>query len=180
MKEPDDRGSTGKSGHAFFDTPLGRCAVGWTDLGIRRVALPEAGPDDVAAFPPECRAESSPPPAVARAVAALIRSLSGAPCRLPAAPLDLSGVGDFRLRVYEALREVPPGATVTYGELARRAGAPNAARAVGRAMATNPLPLLIPCHRVLASGGRLGGFAGAAKIPLKARLLELEGARFAP
>jgi len=89
--------------------------------------------------------------------------------------LDLEGVPPFHRRVYEALRGVPAGATVTYGELAALAGAPGASRAVGQAMAKNPVPILVPCHRVLAAGGAAGGFSAAGGLELKARLLELEG-----
>lgn len=88
--------------------------------------------------------------------------------------LDYGTVGPFVKSVYEALRRVPRGCVVTYGELAARAGAPGAARAVGTAMARNALPLLVPCHRVVASGG-IGGFGGVGGVELKRRLLALEG-----
>ncbi len=81
--------------------------------------------------------------------------------------------GAFRREVYEALRQVPAGSTVSYGELAARVGRPKAARAVGRAMATNQVPIAIPCHRVLAANGALGGFTGG--LHLKRALLALEG-----
>ncbi len=90
-------------------------------------------------------------------------------------PLALTGVGDFAQSVYAALRQVAPGQTVTYGELAARVGRPNAARAVGRAMAGNPLPLLIPCHRVIGANGRLTGFSGADGCLTKAQILTAEG-----
>ncbi|WP_022851095.1 methylated-DNA--[protein]-cysteine S-methyltransferase [Limisalsivibrio acetivorans] len=86
--------------------------------------------------------------------------------------IPLSGVTDFRKRVYKALYEVPAGATVSYAELAEKAGSPKAARAVGSAMANNPCPVLIPCHRVLASGGKIGGFGGGTD--LKKRMLRAE------
>ncbi len=84
---------------------------------------------------------------------------------------------DFQRRVIAALRRVPCGATLSYQELAARAGRPKAARAVGQVMATNPVPLIVPCHRVLGSGGRLGGFSAPTGLDLKRRLLELEGLR---
>lgn len=92
-------------------------------------------------------------------------------------PLDLTGVRGFARSVYAALREVAPGHTVTYGELAARVGRPAAARAVGRAMAANPLPLLIPCHRVVGANGHLTGFSGADGCVTKAQLLTAEGRR---
>lgn len=84
---------------------------------------------------------------------------------------------DFQRLVIAALRQVPCGATLSYQELAARAGRPKAARAVGQVMATNPVPLIVPCHRVLGSGGRLGGFSAPTGLDLKRRLLELEGLR---
>jgi methylated-DNA-[protein]-cysteine S-methyltransferase len=94
-------------------------------------------------------------------------------------PLDLSGLSPFHRRVLQATRRIPYGRTATYRDLARRVGRPRAARAVGQAMARNPVPLVIPCHRVVAAGGGLGGFSGG--LDLKRRLLALEDARgFAP
>ena len=93
-------------------------------------------------------------------------------------PLDLSGWPPFTRKILEELCKVPYGETLTYGELAARAGSPRAARAVGQAMAANPLPIIIPCHRVLASNGTLGGYSGREGVKTKARLLELEGVRY--
>ena len=90
--------------------------------------------------------------------------------------LDLDGVGEFRRSVYDALREIPPGETVTYAELARRIGRPGAHRSVGTALSRNPLPVFVPCHRVVRSDGGLGGFTAEGGIDLKARMLALEGA----
>jgi len=89
-------------------------------------------------------------------------------------PLDLSQATPFQRRVWRAVREIPRGETRSYGEIARLVGAPRAARAVGGALAANPLPIVIPCHRVISSDGGLGGFGG--RVELKRRLLELEGA----
>jgi methylated-DNA-[protein]-cysteine S-methyltransferase len=89
--------------------------------------------------------------------------------------LDLSGVGGFYRRIYEATRRLAWGETATYGELARRVGSPGAARAVGQAMGRNPIPLIVPCHRVLASGHGIGGFSAFGGAVTKTRLLALEG-----
>jgi methylated-DNA-[protein]-cysteine S-methyltransferase len=91
--------------------------------------------------------------------------------------LDLTDIGPFQGKVYAAARSVPWGQTASYGELARQAGSPGAARAVGHALSRNPVPIIIPCHRILAKGHRIGGFSAHGGIVTKARLLALEGVR---
>ena len=93
------------------------------------------------------------------------------------AKLDLSGLSPFAQTVLRALAKVPYGKTITYGELARRAGSPKAARAVGSILASNPLPIVIPCHRVIAGEGSLGGFRAPGGLKLKRKLLRMERAR---
>ncbi|HZP27547.1 MAG TPA: MGMT family protein, partial [Acidimicrobiia bacterium] len=88
---------------------------------------------------------------------------------------DMHGIPRFHQRVYEAARAVPVGTTVTYGELAARVGSPASARAVGQAMAANPFPIVVPCHRVLSAGGRLGGFSATGGLATKRRMLAIEG-----
>lgn len=92
--------------------------------------------------------------------------------------VDLSDVPPFQRRVLEMLRDVPPGATLSYGELATRAGNPMASRAVGGAMARNPVPVVVPCHRVVPTSGRLGNYSATGGVATKRALLALEGARF--
>ncbi len=110
--------------------------------------------------------------------AELVRAyLAGERVRFAATELDLREFTPFRRAVSLAAIRIPYGQTRSYGELAAVARTPRAARAVGRVMATNPLPLVIPCHRVVAADGGLHGFGGG--LPMKARLLELEGVRLA-
>lgn len=118
-------------------------------------------------------AEEAPESEVAGA-GAMRRWLGGDPSGLATIPVDLGGSPPFAGRVYRELRKVPPGRTLTYGELARKAGSPGAARAVGRAMATNPLAPFVPCHRVIGSDGGLTGFSAPGGVTLKASLLAAE------
>lgn len=165
---PSKTRAAGPGGTYVFNTPIGRCRLDWGPQGIRRVAL--AGPAARGV-----RRAAAPSP-IRRAADRLTSHLAGYPDALRDIAVDLSGATPFTRRVYAALRRVPPGKVVTYGELARRVGRPGASRAVGRAMATNPVPLLIPCHRVVQSTGALGGF-GMGGPSVKAHLLRIEGVR---
>lgn len=156
-----------------FPTPWGWVGVTWTGKGVRRVVLPQP---DRAAVERSLGAGGGTRPEERpwEDFRGRVRDfLAGLPVALDL-PLDLPPAGDFTRRVLEAARLIPRGTCVTYGELARRAGRPGAARAVGQAMARNPVPLIVPCHRVVGAGSRLGGFAGGTS--LKRALLELEGA----
>ena len=159
----------------IFETPWGRMAVAATARGLAHVVLP--GKKNGAAFARLARLESGDAPRSARTCARraereIREYLRRRRRRAFTVPLDLAALPRFHQRALLAAREIPFGRTVTYGELAARAGRPYAARAVGQAMARNPVPLVVPCHRVVAAGGRLGGFGGGAA--LKRRLLALE------
>jgi len=165
-----------------FDTAIGACGIAWRDIGIVGSWLPDR---DAAALRRRIArrlpgaVETRPSGEVRRAVDGIIALLSGEPADLSAAPLDWNGVPDFHGRVYALAREIPPGQTLSYGEIARRLGDPSQARAVGQALGANPFPILIPCHRVLAANGRTGGFSAPGGVSTKLRLLEIEGARAA-
>ena len=161
----------------LFETKLGFAGIAWSDDGITRFRLPD--PDRASAarqFKGKIESQS-PPPSVAAAVSEAERYFSGERVDFAAVGLDLNGVDPFRRAIYDALRKVCFGETVTYGELAKRAlvNAPRAARDVGIAMARNPVPLIIPCHRVLAAGGKLGGFSAPGSVETKQHMLALEG-----
>jgi len=163
---------------ALFDTVIGRCGIAWGKGGIACVQLPEAREPEtrarVLACLPEAR-EAPPPPAVRRAIEAITALLRGEARDLSAIALDMERVPSFHRRVYEVARTIAPGTTLSYGEVARRLGAPGSARAVGQALGRNPFAIVVPCHRVLAAGGRVGGFSANGGITTKLRLLAIEG-----
>jgi methylated-DNA-[protein]-cysteine S-methyltransferase len=149
-----------------FETAWGPCALRWSSNGLTRVQLfAETQADD---------AEAPHAEGVlwAQALQAYFR---GEDVRFDDASLDLSALGAGDVAIYAALRRVPRGETTTYGELGDAAGLPNAGRAVGVAMARNPWPIIVPCHRVLAKGGDLRGFTAPGGLSTKRRLLRLEG-----
>lgn len=166
-------------GHTVFDTALGACGIGWSATGVRTVQLPDATPGRTAArllrWHPELPA-ATPPPEIVRVIEDIRRLLDGVPVDLTYVGVDLDGVPEFERRVYDVARTVPPGDMITYGELADRLGAPGAARAVGRALGRNPVPIVVPCHRVVAAGGRSGGFSAPGGVSTKMRMLAIEGA----
>jgi methylated-DNA-[protein]-cysteine S-methyltransferase len=163
-------------GYAFFDTPIGRCAVVWGERGIVGLALPE-GSDArtrarvARAFP---AAEHRPDPATRRAIDGVTALLAGHADPLTDVALDLGAVTDFDRRVYAVTRSIGPGSTRTYGEVAAAIGSPDAAQAVGQALGRNPIPILVPCHRVLAADGGVGGFSAHGGTVTKRTLLALE------
>jgi methylated-DNA-[protein]-cysteine S-methyltransferase len=164
-------------GFALFDTAIGRCGIAWGDRGVVGVQLPEAGEAETRArlqrrFP-EAR-EASPPPQVRSALDSIVALLQGEARDLSAVRLDMDRVPPFNRRVYEAARAIPPGETLSYGDLAGRLGDRGAARDVGQALAQNPFAIIVPCHRVLAAGGAIGGFSAPGGIATKHRLLAIE------
>jgi methylated-DNA-[protein]-cysteine S-methyltransferase len=167
-------------GFALFDTAIGACAIAWGERGLVGVQLPEASAARTRArlrrrFPDA--AEAPPPPPVQRAIEGIVALLRGEAVDLSAVALDMDGVPPFDRRVYEVARTIPAGATLAYGDIAARLGAPGEARAVGHALGQNPFPLVVPCHRVLAAGGKVGGFSANGGIATKLRLLSIERAR---
>ena len=163
--------------YALFDSALGRCGIAWSDHGVVRIQFPDASDASAVrrlAMDDELIA-AEPPAPVRRAIDALCRHLDGDLQDFHDLAIDLRGVADFHRRVYEGARDVPAGRTVSYGELASRIGSPGAARAVGQALGKNPLPIVVPCHRVLAAGGKAGGFSAYGGVGTKRRILAVEG-----
>lgn len=167
------------SGYALLESELGACAVAWTPEGVTEVLLLDGVSELRAAMKRRHDAlrERVPPAWVRRSMDRLRQHLNGEPQDLSTIPVVLDRATPFARRVYQALREIRSGQTITYGALARRVGSPGAARAVGQAMARNPVPLIVPCHRVVGESGRLGGFSARGGQRTKATLLRLEGAQ---
>jgi methylated-DNA-[protein]-cysteine S-methyltransferase len=155
-----------------FDTALGRCAVRWSDAGITGVLLPHRNGRPG----PSIEDGVEVPPFVRRAIEGMVEAMAGGSPDLRDVPLDERGIDDLRRAVYAATREIRPGTTRSYGEVARAMGRPDAARDVGAALARNPFPIIVPCHRVLAANGALHGFSAPGGLETKRRMLELEGA----
>ena len=165
-------------GFALFDTPIGRCGIAWGPNRVRGVQLPERTVSATRAGTARrvpLGSEQVPPPPIRSVIAAILASLDGELVDLSGVALEMDGVPEFHRAVYRAVRIIPTGTTLTYGEVAALCGAPRAARAVGQALGRNPFPLIVPCHRVLAAGG-IGGFSADGGVGTKLRLLALEGA----
>ena len=169
-------------GHTLFDTAIGTCGIAWGPAGITAVQLPEPTAEATRrrllrnlgqAVP-----EADPPPTAQTAIAELQAALRGEqPADLRHLPLDMSRLSPFHQRVYERARAIPPGQVLTYGELAAELGDKSLARSVGQAMGANPFAPVVPCHRVVAAGGKPGGFSATGGAITKWRILEIEGYR---
>jgi methylated-DNA-[protein]-cysteine S-methyltransferase len=157
-----------------FDTALGTCAVRWTEAGIASVRLPSPRIDALPRLGPGVVV----PDEVRSAIDAIVATLDGGAADLGFVRLDEREIEPFRRTVYAATRRIRPGSTATYGEIARAIGRtdPEAAREVGAALARNPFPVIVPCHRIVGATGKLTGFSGPGGLDTKRRMLELEGA----
>jgi methylated-DNA-[protein]-cysteine S-methyltransferase len=168
--------------YCLFETAIGPCGIAWTDDGLTRLQLPESSRDATERRLQKRAGNTGPglpPPPIRRAITDLQSYMIGDRVDFAAVPIDWTGVSPFHLRIYEATRALGWGETASYGEIARRAGPPVVARAVGQAMSRNPVPVIMPCHRVLAAGRKIGGFSAHGGAVTKERLLALEGVRLA-
>jgi methylated-DNA-[protein]-cysteine S-methyltransferase len=167
-------------GFALFDTAIGSCGIAWRGDVVAGVHLPESDERGTRArMQRRFRAlpEASPPPGVQHAIDAIRGLLAGDRNDLSAIPLDMDAVAPFERQVYEIARSIPPGATLTYGEVAARVGDPGAAQAVGQALGRNPFAPVVPCHRVVAANGKMHGFSAGGGVTTKLRMLQIEGWR---
>ncbi len=168
--------------YCVFESAHGSCGIAWNEAGITHFQLPckgaVAAERSVLRRMPQAE-RAAPPVVVGEAVAAARRYFQGEVTDFSQIELDLDGQEDFVKSVYAAARRIKWGETTTYGALAKEVGGGReAARDVGQAMARNPIPLIIPCHRVLAAGGKIGGFSAPGGVASKKRMLELEGFQF--
>jgi methylated-DNA-[protein]-cysteine S-methyltransferase len=165
--------------YAIFETEIGFAAIAWNAAGLVACHLPERDAEAarrglLRRFPDA--AEAGVPARLAPTVAGVQALMRGEKADLSEAPLDLSRTPPFHARVYEIARAIPAGETMTYGQIAERLGDKLLARDVGQALGRNPWPMVVPCHRVTAAGGRPGGFSARGGVNTKLRLLAIEGA----
>jgi O-6-methylguanine DNA methyltransferase len=176
-----------KAAYCLFETPIGACGIAWhqaadsnSQAAVTHVQLPEATPqatESRIAGKSGASQPGAPPQEIAEVIEKIRKHLQGEVQDFRNVGLDLQNVGPFFREIYEATRKIPAGQTRTYGEIAKAVGQPAAAQEVGQAMAKNPVPIIVPCHRVAAAGGKLGGFSAPGGLATKAKLLAIEGAR---
>lgn len=172
--------SMSSSGFAVFDTAVGPCGIAWDDRRVIGVQLPEASLEKMHArlsrrFP--ALHEAAPPADIQQVIERIIILLQGERIDLTDVLVDMERVPAFNRQVYEIARSIPPGSTLTYGDVAKRLGDPAIAREVGQALGQNPFPIIVPCHRVIAAGGKTGGFSGGDGVKTKLKLLMIELAK---
>lgn len=165
---------------AIFDTAIGPCGIVWNARGLTGVQLPKK--DEAATrarvqqrFP--SAVEAPPSPLAQEAIDGVTALLRGEARDLSTIAIDNARTPDFNAKVYAITRTVPPGQTITYGEIALQLGDKLLARDVGQALGENPCPIVMPCHRVLAANGKPGGFSASGGVVTKLKLLSIEGAQ---
>jgi methylated-DNA-[protein]-cysteine S-methyltransferase len=164
---------------ALFDTPIGICGIEWGPRGINGLQLPMGSDEKTRARIRQRHgdiAEAAPTEEVQRAIDRIVKLLAGERDDLRDIALDLNGVPDFNRGVYDIARSIPPGQTMTYGDIAKRLGGVELSRDVGQALGRNPCPIVVPCHRVLAAGQKPGGFSARGGVDTKLKMLAIEGA----
>ncbi|NPV21570.1 methylated-DNA--[protein]-cysteine S-methyltransferase [Bradyrhizobium aeschynomenes] len=169
------------SDHSFtlFETAIGTCAIAWGPRGINAVQLPMGGAPQIRTrMRQRCPdlAEAEPPQHVRRVIDRIKALLAGQCDDLADIELDLDGVSAFQRGVYDIARRIPPGQTLTYGDIAKQLGGVELSREVGQALGRNPCPIVVPCHRVLAAGNKPGGFSANGGVDTKLKMLAIEGA----
>lgn len=167
-------------GYFVFDTAIGPCGIAWSESAVITCQLPEGDREGTVRRMlkrhPDAQ-ECAPPDWVGRVVARVQGLLTGEKDDLADVPLDMANQPDFNRRVYDITRAIPPGRTLTYGDVAQQIGEPNSARAVGQALGHNPFAPIVPCHRVLGAGNTGVGFSATGGVDTKLKMLEIERAQ---
>jgi methylated-DNA-[protein]-cysteine S-methyltransferase len=165
--------------YALFDTAIGICGIEWGPRGINGLQLPMGSDEKTRARIRQRRGdigEAAPTAEAQRAIDRIVKLLAGERDDLMDIALDLDGVPEFNRGVYDIARTIPPGQTMTYGDIAKRLGGVELSRDVGQALGRNPCPIVVPCHRVLAAGKKPGGFSARGGVDTKLKMLAIEGA----
>jgi len=165
--------------YALFESAIGICGIEWGPRGINGVQLPMGSADKTRARILQRRVdieEAQPSIEVQTAIGRIVDLLAGKPDDLLDIPLDLDEVPEFNRSVYDIARRIPPGKTLTYGDIAKKLGGVELSRDVGQALGRNPCPIVVPCHRVLAAGNKPGGFSARGGVETKLKMLAIEGA----
>lgn len=163
----------------LFDTAIGRCALAWAARGIVAVQLPQPNEAQTRVRLKQRYTEivdTAPPVEIQRAIEGIVTLLNGEWADLSAIDLDLADSPEFNRSVYAIARKIPPGSTLTYGDIAKQLGGVELSRQVGTALGQNPCPIVVPCHRVLAAGDKPGGFSANGGVVTKLKMLAIEGA----
>lgn len=165
--------------YALFESAIGTCAIAWGPRGIHGVQLPMGSAEKTRGRMRQRYGdidEGEPPREVQQAIARITALLAGKPDDLADIALDLDSVPPFHRGVYDIARRIPPGQTLTYGDIAKQLGGVELSREVGQALGRNPCPIVVPCHRVLAAGNKPGGFSANGGVETKLKMLAIEGA----
>ena len=166
-------------GYTLFDTAIGRCGIAWGEHGVLGVQLPlPKESQTLARLLQRCEGveEMVPPPHIRDVILGIVAQMNGDARDLTGVVLDTTGVPAFNLKVYEIARTIKAGKTLSYGDIAKRLGGVELSRDVGQALGQNPYPIIVPCHRVLAAGGKPGGFSANGGVVTKLKMLAIEGA----
>lgn len=164
----------------LFDTALGRCGLVWGPAGILAASFPYASDDETRAqmrrrVPHAVEAKIAPPE-IASVIDDIIALFDGDQRDLSHTDLDMTGIPEFERTVYGLTLAIGPGETKTYGDLARAMGDVSLSRRIGQALGRNPIPIIVPCHRVVGANGAMTGFSAPGGAEAKRRLLKIEGA----
>mgnify|MGYP001948565613 CR=1 FL=1 len=163
----------------LFPTAIGDCCIAWRGDVVVAASLPEGTPAATAARVVKRTGarRAKPPPAIDRAIKSIIALLEGEKTDLSFVACDPGEVGAFAEKVYAVTCAIPAGETLTYGDVALRLGNKLFAQRVGQALGRNPIPIIVPCHRVVGANGKLTGFSAPGGIETKLKMLEIEGAQ---